>query len=239
MDRAVPTKIVLLHSPFVGPASMAPLVGALRELGFPVAEPIFAAAWDVEPPYYRGLARRVASTVETDHPTRLVLVAHSGAGGLLPSVAAAIGPRVQATIFVDAILPHPGRSWFDTAPPGLAARLRSRIADGRLPAWDRWFAPEVMARLLPDPTLRERFIAELKGVAAGYADELAPLCPTWPPPHCGYLQLSEGYAGEAERAAANGWLMRRDIIHHLAIATHPDKVAASLHSMIRTLADSP
>ena len=43
----------------------------------------------------------------------LVLVGHSGADALLPSVAAACDAAVAAAVFVDAILPHPGASWFD------------------------------------------------------------------------------------------------------------------------------
>lgn len=231
-------EVVLVHSPFVGPASVSPVAAALRALGYAVAEPARSAAWDVGPPYYRELARRVASAIKPDPETPLVLVAHSGAGGLLPSVAEAVQGRVCAAIFLDALTPHPGQTWFETAPAELRARLRSRTIDGRLPAWSGWFPSEVIANLLPDLAQREAFIAELEAVPAAYVDEVAPECPHWPPAGCGYLQLSEGYAAEADQASAAGWIVERDIIHHLATATHPDRVASSLHLLISALTAS-
>jgi len=231
-------RIVLLHSPFVGPSTWIRVAVALRGLGWDVPEPVRAAAGDLEPPYYPRLARLIASGIEADVGNPLILIAHSGAGGLLPSVAEAIGSSVRAAVFVDAVLPHPGRSWFQTAPEDLAADLRARIERGRLPPWNQWFAPEILARLLPDAAARAAFVADFEAVPAAYCDEPAPVCPHWPPHGCAYLQLSGGYAAEADTAAAMGWLFRRDIIHHLATVTHPDRVARSLHSMIQALTDS-
>lgn len=232
-------RIILVHSPFVGPSTWVPLARTLRGLGWDVPEPVRAAPQDVTAPYYPRLAGRIASHIEADAEAPLVIIAHSGAGALLPSVAEAFGSAVRVAILVDAILPHPGRSWFQTAPRRLAAHLRAGVVDDRLPHWDRWFAPEIMARLLPDASARAAFVAELEAVPAAYCDEPAPVCPLWPPPGRGYLQLSDGYADEAQAAASMGWRVQRDIIHHLATLTDPDSVAGSLHSMIAALIDSP
>src|SRR5205823_5194873 len=91
----------------------------------------------------------------------VVLVAHSGAGALVPSVAVACDGVVEAAVFVDAILPHPGTSWFDNAPASLREHLRTLAADTWLPPWHQWFPPGTLDDLLPDPDLRSRFIAEL------------------------------------------------------------------------------
>ncbi len=232
-------RIVLIHSPFVGPSTWTQVARTLRRLGWDVPEPVRAAPQDVEPPYYPRLARRIASHIGADAPAPLVIIAHSGAGALLPSVVEAFGSKVSAAILVDAILPHPERSWFQAAPRDLAAHLRVRIVDGLIPPWDQWFPPEILVRLLPGAAARSAFVADLEAVPVAYCDEPAPVCPPWPPPSCGYLQLSDGYTDEAEAAASMGWLFRRDIIHHLATLTHPDRVAGSLHSMIRALTDSP
>jgi hypothetical protein len=53
----------------------------------------------------------------------VVLAGHSGAGALLPAIVDEIAAggdaadvAVHCAIFVDAILPHPGQTWFETAP---------------------------------------------------------------------------------------------------------------------------
>ncbi len=44
-------------------------------------------------------------------------------------------------VFVDALLPHPGESWFAGVPPELGARACASLAkDGRLPPWHRLVA---------------------------------------------------------------------------------------------------
>jgi hypothetical protein len=117
---------------------------------------------DTDPPSYRKLAGRVAETIRQANPTgAMVLIGHSGAGALLPATAEATATPVAAVVFVDAILPHPGVSWFETAPPVLREQLRGLASDGQLPAWHQWFPPEVVTELLPEEDLRRRFIAEL------------------------------------------------------------------------------
>lgn len=72
------------------------------------------------PPFARRQVEVVAETVGW-RPT--VLVGHSGAGPLLGAMADAIDD-VRGCVFVDAGLPTPGRSWFDTAPGELADQVR-------------------------------------------------------------------------------------------------------------------
>ena len=68
-------------------------------------------------PYYPKYAMAAAAAVDgTSDP--VVVVGHSAAGALLPAIAEAVGDRTRGAVFVDAMLPQPGRSWFDTAPPG-------------------------------------------------------------------------------------------------------------------------
>ncbi len=164
----------------------------------------------------------------------VVLIGHSGAGSLLPAVAEAVG-GVDAAVFVDALLPHPGRSWFDTAPRKLREQLRALAVGQRLPPWHRWFPPEAVAALLPDEDTRAQFIAELPEVPVAYFEELAPSADDWPPDRCGYMQLSEAYDREAGEAEQRGWLSVREPMDHLAMLTRPDAVAALLCWMIDAL----
>ncbi len=162
----------------------------------------------------------------------MVLVGHSGAGALLPAVAAALPGRVRAALFVDALLPHPGRSWFDTAAPELREQLRSLAREGRLPPWHEWFPAGAVAGLLPDATVRERFLAEVPELPLAYFEERAPEVPDWSPARCGYVRLSEAYDREAGDAAALGWPVYREDADHLAMLTRPAAVAELLGRLV-------
>jgi hypothetical protein len=63
----------------------------------------------------------------------------------------------------------------------------------RLPPWNEWFSPDVLSELLPEADMRGRFVNELPKLPVAYFEEPAPSVDAWPPPHCGYLRLSEGY----------------------------------------------
>ena len=163
-----------------------------------------------------------------------LLAVHSAAGSLVP----ALVNRMNAVgvVFVDAILPTPGRSWFDTAPPSLQEHLRNLSKDGLLPPWPAWFGEAIMSRLLPYAPLREAFEADCSPLPLGYFEAPAspePLPPGFP---AGYLRLSEGYDDEAEAARKLGWPVEREDLHHLALLTHPDRIAGRLADMADVLA---
>src|SRR5690606_4988500 len=168
----------------------------------------------------------------------VVLVGHSAAGPLLPACGALLASprgasrRVAGYLFVDAPLPAPG-SWFDTAPPELAATLRALAgSDGRLPRWSDWWPPEVMLRLLPDPALREAFCDELPRVPLAMFEEVRPPLGGWPDAPCAYLQLSDSYADDAVEAARRGWPVEHLDAHHLAMLTHPGALVVDRKSVV-------
>ncbi len=208
---------------------------ALRALGYPRVETPAACAWNVQPPYYSALADRIAGALDRQS---WVLVGHSGAGGLLPSIAAALRGRAARMVFVDAILPHPGKAWFETAPPALSQTLRDKLADDRVPPWPDWLPPPVLEALLPDASVRTAFAAGAKPIPAAYLAERAPLTPDPTARLCGYLQLSTAYQAEADAAAAAGWSVACKPLHHLAMITEPASVAAALHRLMETLSQS-
>ena len=85
----------------------------------------------------------------------IILVGHSGAGSQLPAFAEQLG-GVERAMYVDALLPHPGRSWAQTVPAAFVDRLESQTVDGMLPPWPEWWGDEAMRALLPDDALRRR-----------------------------------------------------------------------------------
>jgi|SRR5271155_1492500 len=227
---------VLIHSPLVGPMTWQLTAAILRDHGHRVVVPSFADTIDKGPPYYEQLAAEVASAIHKSGPMGpAIFVAHSGAGGLIPAAIAASRVSVSAAFFVDAILPHPGSSWLDTAPSPLRERIVGLARDDVLPPWNKWFPQEALVSLLPDENLRNSFIAELPILPVRYFQEAAPVLPSSPAARCGYLQLSSAYEQEAEEAARLGWPVRRQLADHLAMLTRPHEVAEGLRQLVGTM----
>ncbi|MGN6515045.1 MAG: alpha/beta fold hydrolase [Rhizomicrobium sp.] len=223
-------KLVLLHSSLTGPATWRRLTPVLQAKGHDVVVPDYRFALTQAPPHYDRIAREIAR--QANAPS--ILIVHSGAGVLAPMLAGVMALR--GAVFVDALLPHPGKSWFDTTPHSLAARLRSTARDGRLPPWDRWWPEAVLEAMLPDAAMRCDFIAELPSLPLAYCEERAPdisLPEKFP---CAYLQLSSGYDREVHEAENHGWPTRRLPLHHLAMLTHPDNVADGLCGLAQAIA---
>ena len=217
-------RLVFLHSPLLGPLTWRTVGVALRAKGRVVETPAWPRLSTLGEDCYAALANSMAATI--GHAGEAILVAHSGAGALLPSVAALARTPLRGVIFCDAILPHPGLSWFDTAPPDLGAQLRGGAEDGRLPSWDRWWPPGALERLVPDQGMRAALVAELEPIPIGYFEELAPELELTAP--SAYLQLSGAYAEEARIAGFQGWPVVRLPLHHLAMLTHTEAVATAL-----------
>jgi hypothetical protein len=227
--------LVLIHSPLVGALTWQPAADRLRARGQPVVVPSLAGVTDAGPPYYPRLAARVAEAARAARPAGpLLLIGHSGAGALLPAVAAAAGGAVAGAGFVDALLPHPGVSWLATAPPDLRAALLRLAAGGRLPPWHEWFPPGALDGLVPDPALRARFVAELPRLPMAYFEEPAPPGDAVAGRN-GYLQLSAAYQDAADEAERRGWPTLREAADHLAPLTRPEWIADRLTRLVGCL----
>ncbi|THD75103.1 MAG: alpha/beta hydrolase [Phenylobacterium sp.] len=222
-------RLVLLHSPLLGPSSWAATAEALRLLGHVAETPAWPRLGGVKTDYYAILAAGLAERIAPGEAP--VLVAHSGAGALLPALASRLAVPPAAAIFVDAILPHPGRSWFDTVPAAFRDQLRAGAADGWLPPWYAWWPPGALEQLVPDEAARDALIAELEPIPAAFFEEAAPDAPLRAP--AAYLRLSGAYGAEADAAQHQGWPTKRLPLNHLAILTQPTAVAAALQGVAR------
>ena len=220
-------RFVLLHSPLTGPAAWAPLAAELARRGLDATTPALAPLETIAAPYYPAMAKAVAAQVSGDADP-LILAVHSGAGGLAPSVVAALGGRVRGVLYVDAVPPYPGRCWFETAADGLVETLKAKAVGGAIPPWDRWFPPGALESLLPDGTLRARFIAELRPTPLAWCEERAPEIDLPDDVGWGFLRLSKAYKREAGEARRLGWPTLRRDLHHLAMATHPAQTADAM-----------
>ena len=224
-------RLVLLHSPLLGPLTWRSVADVLRGRGVEAEAPAWPRLSTLGDDCYAALANSMAATLGRGAPA--IMVAHSGAGALAPSVAALAKGALAGVIYCDAILPHPGQSWFDTAPPNLAGQLLAGAVDDRLPSWDQWWPPGALERLVPDDGLRMSLIEELEPIPVAYFEELAPEIDLHGP--TGYLQLSGAYVEEAQIAGRKGWPVVRLPVHHLAMLTHAEAVAGAILSLCERL----
>ncbi|AKU95735.1 salicylate esterase [Labilithrix luteola] len=74
-----------------------------------------------------------------------ILVAHSFAGYVAAALLERQPRSIRKLIFLDAVLPQPGRSWFDVMGPDVAGFMTSLASDGATP----WFTREQLDQMYP------------------------------------------------------------------------------------------
>lgn len=223
---------LLLHSPLLAAAATW---GTLPErLPGPVLTPEITA--DGEPPFAgRYVADLVAQVAAVPDPGPLIAVAHSGAGPLLPAAVEAIrqaGRSMRAAVFLDAGLPAAGATRMEMVGAESAeagAALQELLTAGdRFPNW----TIDLLATVVPEPRL------VLDGVrfrGSAFFTEPLPPTPLQDDLPCGYVQLSDTYAGYADHAEALGWPVARANLTHFGPLTDPDAVVALLDQVGRAL----
>jgi len=224
---------VLVHSPLVGRLTWGPLAAELRGRGYPVVVPALRAGETAAPPYWRQHVAAAVGALDGVPALRpLVLVGHSGGGVLLPALAAAAGRPVAAYIFVDADLPHDGRSRLRRfADPADAAAFRAAATGGLIPTW----TADDLAGVIPDPALRHAFVAELRPLPLAVYEEPIPVPAAWPDAPGGYLQFSAPYDAAAAEARALGWPLTALPSGHFQMLVHPAGVTDALLALLTRL----
>jgi hypothetical protein len=104
------SRLLLVHSPLVGPASWDLIAPALAEPGREVTIPDLSSTIAAGPPWCSRQAELIARAAAA-RPA--VLVGHSRAGPILAAAGALI-TQIRGYVFVDARLPFPGQTWMDT-----------------------------------------------------------------------------------------------------------------------------
>ncbi|MDT5049448.1 MAG: hypothetical protein QOG75_5346 [Mycobacterium sp.] len=218
------TTLLFVHSPVAGPSTWTDTAEMLLKNGFHCAVPDLTAVATMDQPYYPKYATAAAAAAD-DTSGPIVVVGHSAAGALLPAIAEAVGDRTRGAVFVDAMLPQPGRSWFDTAPPGLEAQVRGLADHDLLPPWHEWFPPGSLEALVPDPARRRRLIAEIPRLPIAYFDEPAPPARLAKAVACAFLRLGAPFDPAADKAERLGWWVARREWDHLRMLSDPEAVA--------------
>jgi hypothetical protein len=223
---------VLIHSPLVGPITWGLVAEQLRQRNTDAVVPSLC----VEParvPYWQRHASAVVDALNgmrVDRP--VVLVAHSGAGPLLPVMGQGIRRAVGGYLFVDAALPgKDGQSRLDLFDAAEARRFREAAVDGLIASV--WHNHDVLrAAGIAGPDLRERFVAEVPDVPLAVYEEPLPVPVAWPDAPCGYLRFSAAYEPEASAARRRGWAVRELAGGHFHMLADPPAVADALLALV-------
>jgi pimeloyl-ACP methyl ester carboxylesterase len=221
--------IVLVHSPLVGPFTWSLVAKSLQADGFDVLVPVLTDSGETPPPYWQQHAVSMQQALASIPPERpLVLVGHSGAGSLLPVLAQAARHPVTAYLFVDAVLPHPGKTQLEEMPE----ELRQLLAEGsRFPNW----RDEDLREVLPDGRARQQLLAEVLPRPLTFFEEVLPEVPGWPDAPCGYLLFTQGYRPYLEQAQRAGWPSRTLPAGHFHMLVDPVAVAATLVELMKQI----
>lgn len=180
-------------------------------------------------PYWQrqveAVARELAS-LPPDAP--LILVAHSGAGPLLPAMRKRLPHAVAGYIFVDAGLPRDGASRLgemEESSPDFASSLREDLeAGGVFPTW----TDEDLHEVIPDDQRRSGILAELQPRPLAFFTEPIPVFGGWPDAACAYLRLSAAYTQPATAARRAGWMYGEFDAGHFHMLVDPQAVMEAL-----------
>jgi len=221
--------IVLIHSPLVGPFTWSLVTKPLQAEGFDVLVSVLRDTREVPAPYWQQHALSVQQSLASVRRGRpLVLVGHSGAGPLLPVLAETAGHPVEAYLFVDAGLPHPGKTQLEELPE----ELRQLLTGGEpFPNW----SDEDLREELPDRHIRQQVLAEMQPRSLDFFTETIPDVPGWPDAPGGYLLFTPGYLPYLEQAQRAGWPSRTIPAGHFHMLVDPVAVAAALVDLLKQI----
>jgi hypothetical protein len=211
-------EFVLVHSPLVGPTTWRWISAALSAAGHDAVVPDLRSSAATGRP--QAFVDEAVSSTPSDW-SKPVVVGHSGAGFVLPSIAERLDGA--HAVFVDAGLPP------DNSPATAAAdfldRLRALAVDGTLPKWSTWWSPDIMTALVPDDVRRAQLDAELPEVPIAFYEVAMELPTDWPRRSSSFLLLSEAYRADEDRARSLGWPLTERLGGHLDIVSVPEAVA--------------
>lgn len=195
----------LIPSPLVGSATWVLVAQELARRGHLafIANPLDDAAPGGKP-FWQQHVESVAGYVNAANAAkRCWLVGHSGAGPLLPAIAARLIRPPAGMIFADAGIGRDGCSRLDLmrveGANWVDAFEEELHLGGAFPMW----TDADLASQIPSPDLRQQILAELRPRRLNYFTEKIDV----PDRHlaCGYLQFSPAYAHDAREAERRGW----------------------------------
>lgn len=221
------TTFALVHSPLVGPVTWLGVADALEAAG---SAAVVCELHDHGAPFWLAHSESAATQIRRAAPDGpLVLVAHSGAGALMPPLRRALDSReIKSVVFVDAGIPSGGTRLeaFAADAPGPAAELSEHLArGGRFPDW----SDQDLAALVPGVAARRALLASIRPRGLDYWTEPIPVYQGWPDVAGGFVLLSPAYRRHAEAARTREWpVVEIGGAGHFHAMVDPAAVAAAI-----------
>lgn len=237
MDKDI--TFVLLHSPLVGPFTWEPVQKVLVEQSFQAMVP---AVWD-DPdsnlPFWQQHADSVAKDIaQLPAQQKTVLVAHSGAGPLLPAIRQQLNHAIFSYVFVDAGIPRAGLSRLDLMKlensEGAEQFHQSLLQGEVFPPWTE----NDLKEIIPDAESRQKLVDEIRPRSLPFFTEPIPVQAGWPDAPCIYMKFSEAYEWDATQAKQAGWPVYAIDAGHFHMLVDPIAVADLLVTAVQNLLDS-
>lgn len=206
----------------------------MQQRGVNVFVPTLTDSPDSKKPFWKQHAESVASAL-TNIPKEafITLVAHSGAGPLLPAIRGSIVNPVEGYVFVDAGIPRDGATRLDlmrSEDPEWAQEFQVALERGeRYPDWSF----DDLQEVIPDESLRRQMVAEIRSRGLDFFTEPIPVFEGWPDAPCIYIQFSAPYARPAAQARQTGWSTYELNAGHFHMLVDPKAVTDLIISATR------
>jgi hypothetical protein len=231
---------VLIHSPLVGPLTWKLVADVMHQRHLDVIIPTLEDSPDSKEPFWKQHADSVSQALQhIPEDTPVTLVAHSGAGPLLPVIRGSIPNPVHAYVFVDAGLPGEEAtrlSLMQSEESDWARQFQGYLEGGGVfPNW----SSDDLREIIPDESLREQMVSEIQPRALDFFTEPIPGLKAWPDAACVYILFSEPYQRAAAQARQLGWPTYELEAGHFHMLVDPKAVAELVVNSVNDLPSNP
>ena len=234
MDAAI--TYALIHSPLVGPLTWGLVQAEMERRGLQAITPALLDHPDTGLPYWRQYADSLANSLkQVSSDRKIVLVAHSGAGPLLPVTRQSISHSIAAYVFVDAGIPLADTSRLDLMrqqDPEWAEQFHQELLQGgRFPTWSE----QDLLKEIPDGELRRKMVMEVNPRSLSFFIEPIPVFSTWPDAPCAYIKFSSSYDWDFNQAKQAGWFVSELNAGHFHMLVDPARVADMIVDAVQNI----
>jgi len=227
---------VLIHSPLVGPLTWQLVKAEMEQRGLEAITPTLSNDSDSAQPYWQQHAASFSrELIQIPQDRDLVLVAHSGAGPLLPAMRQTLNQSMIGYVFVDAGIPRDNASRLDLMrlqDSRWAEEFHQTLLRGeQFPQWNA----EDLREVIPNATLRQKMVAEINPRALAFFTEPIPVFAGWPDAPCAYIKFSASYAWDFEQAKSANWAVREMNAGHFHMLVDPSSVTDMIIETVQEL----